>query len=142
MKFDRVKSAVNGEELDEIPVSVWWHFPDRDIEARSLCRVQLVFQERFDPDLMKVCSSGGYPSLAFGAEIEYYGSPTGAPRTKVPRIRSDEDWWTVEELDVTDGILGEMLRAIECISKGARESRTLGPDGLLASNDMPKDRGK
>jgi len=102
--------------LDEIPVSVWWHFPGRDLDARSLCREQLAFQERFDPDLMKVCPSGGYPSLAYGAEIEYYGSPTGAPRTKVPRIRSSEDWWTVEELDVTDGVLGETLRAIECIS--------------------------
>lgn len=117
MKFDKIKTAVKGEELDEIPVSVWWHFPEGDLDARSLCRMQLAFQRRFDPDLMKVCPSGGYPSVAFGAEIEYYGSPTGAPRTKVPKIRSAEDWAALEELDVQDGILGEMLRAVERIGE-------------------------
>lgn len=117
MKFDRIKAAVEGEELDEIPVSVWWHFPERDLDAQSLCRMQLAFQRRFDPDLMKICPSGGYPSVAFGAEIEYYGSPTGAARTKVPKIRSAEDWAAIEELDVQDGILGEMLGAVECIGE-------------------------
>ncbi|RLI09131.1 uroporphyrinogen decarboxylase [Candidatus Bathyarchaeota archaeon] len=117
-KFDKIRAAVEGEELDEIAVSVWWHFPGRDLNARDLCEMQLEFQRRFDPDLMKVCPSGGYPSIAFGAEIEYYGSPTGAPRTKVPRIRSAEDWGALEELDVQDGVLGEMVRAVECIGRG------------------------
>ena len=106
MKFDKIESAVKGEELDEIPVSIWWHFPRRDLEADSLCERSLAFQRRFNPDLMKVCPSGGYASIAWGAEIEYYGKATGAPRTKVPRIRSLEDWGSLEELDVNDGILG------------------------------------
>lgn len=122
MKFDKIKAAMRGEELEEIPVSVWWHFPGRDLEAESLCEMQLAFQRRFDPDLMKVCPSGGYPSVAFGAEIEYYGSPTGAPRTRVNRIRSAEDWEALEELDVQDGVLGEMLRAVECIGAGLEGS--------------------
>lgn len=115
MKFDKIKAALRGSGLDEIPVSVWWHFPGWDLKAESLCEVQLAFQRRFDPDLMKLCPSGGYPSVAFGAEIEYYGSPTGAPRTSVHIIRSAEDWGTLEELDVQDGVLGEMLRAVECV---------------------------
>jgi len=118
MKFDKIKAAVKGEDLDEIPVSIWWHFPERDLDAKELCEVQLAFQRRFDPDLMKVCPSGGYPSLAFGAEIEYYGSPTGAPRVRTPSIKSTEDWGALEEFDVQDGVLGEMLRAVECIGEG------------------------
>ncbi|MFQ6053373.1 MAG: uroporphyrinogen decarboxylase family protein, partial [Candidatus Bathyarchaeia archaeon] len=118
MKFDKIEAAVRGEVLDEIPVSVWWHFPERDLDGESLCRAQLAFQRRFDPDLMKVCPSGGYPAVACGAELAYYGAPPGAPRTSVPTIRSPEDWWTVEALDVQDGVLGEMLRAIECIGEG------------------------
>jgi len=118
LKFDKIKAAMRGGDLDEIPVSVWRHFPGRDLEAESLCEMQLAFQRRFDPDLMKLCPSGGYPSVAFGAEIEYYGSPTGAPRTRVHRIRSAEDWGALEELDVQDGVLGEMLRAVECVAAG------------------------
>lgn len=118
LKFDKIKTAIKGEDLDEIPVSVWWHFPERDLDTVNLCEMQLAFQRRFDPDLMKVCPSGGYPSVAFGAEIEYYGSPTGAPRVKSQSIRSSEDWGTLEELDVQDGVLGEMVRATECIGDG------------------------
>lgn len=117
MKFDRIEAAVKGEEVDEVPVSVWRHFPGRDLEAGSLCESSLAFQRRFDPDLMKVCPSGGYASIAWGAEIEYYGSPTGATRTRVHRIRELEDWGTLERLDVSDSILGEMTSAIECIGR-------------------------
>ena len=118
MKFDKIKAAIKGEDLEEVPVSVWWHFPERDLDAENLCEAQLAFQQRFDPDLMKVCPSGGYPSVAFGAEIEYYGSPTGAPRIRTPSIKSTEDWGALEELDAQDGILGEMLEAVECIAEG------------------------
>ena len=118
MKFDKIKAAIKGEDLEEIPVSVWWHFPESDLDAENLCEAQLAFQQRFDPDLVKVCPSGGYPSVAFGAEIEYYGSPTGAPRVRTPSIKSTEDWGALEELDAQDGILGEMLEAVECIAEG------------------------
>jgi len=118
LKFDKIKAAIKGENLDEIPVSLWWHFPGRDLDAESLCEAQLAFQQRFDPDLMKVCPSGGYPSVAFGAEIEYYGSPTGAPRVRTPSVKTAEDWGALEELDVQDGVLGEILSAIECIGEG------------------------
>lgn len=118
MKFDRIESSVKGEELDELPLGVCWHFPEKCLEAKSLCEASLAFQRRFDPDLMKVCPSGGYTSMVWDAEIEYYVKATEAPRIKVHRIMELEDWGTLEELDVNDGILGEMTWTIECIGKG------------------------
>ncbi len=115
MKFEKVRSAMLGEEIEEVPVSLWRHFPGMDLEAASLCRAQLSFQRRFDLDLLKLCPSGGYASLAFGAEIEYYGSPLGAPRTKVYRVKDLEDWASLDEPDVQSGVLGEMVGAVECV---------------------------
>lgn len=117
MRFEKIRSAMVGEELDEIPVSLWRHFPGMDLEASSLCKAQLSFQRRFDPDLIKLCPSGGYASLAFGAEIEYYESPMGAPRTKVYRVRDAEDWASLDEPDVQGGVLGEMIRAVVCVNE-------------------------
>ncbi|MBS7637537.1 hypothetical protein KEJ49_01405 [Candidatus Bathyarchaeota archaeon] len=97
MKFEKIRSVILGEELDEIPVSLWRHFPGMDLDASSLCRAQLSFQRRFDPDLMKLCPSGGYASIAFGAEIEYYDSPIGAPRTRVYRVKDAEEWASLDE---------------------------------------------
>lgn len=117
MKFEKIRSAMAGEEPDEIPVSLWRHFPGMDLEASSLCRAHLSFQRRFDPDLIKLCPSGGYASLAFGAEIEYYDSPLGAPRTRVYVVRDAEDWASLDEPDVQGGVLGEMIRAAERLNE-------------------------
>lgn len=117
MRFEKIRSAMLGEELDEIPVSLWRHFPGSDLDAPSLCRAQLSFQRRFNPDLIKLCPSGGYASVAFGAEIEYYDSPVGSPRTRVYRVRDAEDWASLDEPDVHGGVLGEMVRAVECVNE-------------------------
>lgn len=117
MKHDIIKAVLRREELEAVPVALWRHFPQKDLEADSLCKQTVEFQKRFDCDLLKVCPSGGYASIAWGAKIEYYGKETGAPRTRIPRIRKLEDWGSLEELDVNDGILGEMTKSIECIGK-------------------------
>lgn len=117
MRFEKIRKAMLGEELDEIPVSLWRHFPSMDLEASSLCRAQLSFQRRFDSDLIKLCPSGGYAALAFGAEIEYYDTPLGAPRIRVYRVRDAEDWASLDEPDVHSGVLGEMIKAVECVDE-------------------------
>jgi uroporphyrinogen decarboxylase len=108
---------MSGETMGEIPVALWRHFPRDDFKAETLCTRHVEFQRRFDPDLLKYSPSGGYPTVAFGAEIEFYENFIGAPRTKNYRILSLEDWQTLEELDVGSGILGEMLKSVELLSE-------------------------
>jgi len=108
--------------MEEIPVSLWKHFPIDDLKAESLCSRHLELQRRFDLDLVKFSPSGGYAPMAFGAEIEYYNSIEGAPRVKKYRINTVEDWEELEELDVQEGILGEMLRGVELYAKTTDDS--------------------
>jgi len=127
-KFEKIKAVIKGEFLEEIPISLWHHFPKDDLKAESLVGKAMAFQERFDSDFMKFSPSGAYPHLAFGAEVEYYASMeeeiralgvyNGVSRVTKHRINSLEDWETLEEVDVNEGILGEMLRAVKLV--GAR----------------------
>jgi len=136
-KFDLIKATIRGEtvygdmdatqRLQIIPISLWHHFPRDDLKAESLVEKALAFQERFDSDFMKFSPSGAYPHLAFGAGVEYYGSVeeevkatgfyNGVPKVTKTRINSLEDWDTLEELDINEGILGEMLRAVKLMGE-------------------------
>lgn len=127
-KFEKIKVAIKGEPLDEIPISLWHHFPRNDLKAELLVEKAMAFQERFDSDFMKFSPSGAYPHLAFGAEVEYYASMEeeiealgvydGVSKVTKLRINSLDDWETLEEVDINEGILGEMLRAVKLM--GAR----------------------
>jgi uroporphyrinogen decarboxylase len=126
-KFEKIEAAIRGEPLEEIPMSLWHHFPRDDLKAERLVDRAMAFQERFDSDFMKFSPSGAYPHLAFGAEIEYYpsmeeeikalGVYNGVPKVTKLRINSLDDWETLEEVDINEGILGEMLRAAKLIAE-------------------------
>lgn len=136
-KFDKIKAAIKGippeetvignEGIQSIPISLWHHFPRDDIHADSLVEMEMAFQERFDSDFMKFSPSGAYPHLAFGSEVEYYASAEeevkalgiydGVAKVTKRRISTVEDWETLEEVDINEGILGEMLRAVKLIGE-------------------------
>jgi len=126
-KFEKIKAAIRGESLEEIPISLWHHFPRDDLKAKSLVERAMAFQERFDSDFMKFSPSGAYPYLAFGAEVEYYtsmeeeiralGVYNGVSKVTKLRINSPDDWEALEEVDINEGILGEMLRAAKLVGK-------------------------
>jgi hypothetical protein len=67
-KFAKIRATLRGEDLGELPVSLWHHFPVDDLHAERLVKKELAFQERFDSDFMKFSPSGAYPYIAFGAE--------------------------------------------------------------------------
>jgi uroporphyrinogen decarboxylase len=127
-KFARIRATLSGEDLGELPVSLWHHFPVDDLHAERLVEKEMAFQERFDSDFMKFSPSGAYPYIAFGAEVEYYpsveeevkatGVYDGVSRVTKNRINSLDDWETLEEIDVNSGVLGEMLKAVRLIGEG------------------------
>ena len=127
-KFAKIRAILRGDDVGELPVSLWHHFPVDDLHAERLVEKEMAFQERFDSDFMKFSPSGAYPYLAFGAEVEYYSSAEeemkvmgvydGVSRVTKNRIKSLGDWGTLEEIDVNSGVLGEMLKAVRLIGEG------------------------
>ncbi len=77
-KRERVLAAVARQPVDRPPVAFWRHVPDVDHTAAGLADAMLDFHRPWDPDLIKVMSSGVYCVEDWGCTVAYQGSPNGA----------------------------------------------------------------
>ncbi len=116
-KFDLLKEKLRGnEEIEELPVALWKHFPQYDLDPRSLAEAHMNFQVKFDLDLLKISPHGRYPVIDFGCTLGDVDPITGSRRCQKCRIKKGEDWEEVEEVDVSSGEYGKQLRVYELIA--------------------------
>ena len=113
---ERVMASLRGEDVDRPPVSMWRHFFDRETTAGGIAEAMLDFQGRHDWDFMKVNPRASYHAEDWGLRVAYNHS--GPPSVAATPIGAPEDWLRLERLDVTQGVLGEHLRALEAIARG------------------------
>lgn len=117
-KFDFINEAFSGSGFtDNVPVSVWKHFPNDDRTPKGLAQKELEFQQRFDPDLKKISFHGRYCCVDFGCKAYYDGSLSGSTNCKEHAIAAIEDWETLEPVDVNDGEFGDQVKAVELLNK-------------------------
>jgi uroporphyrinogen decarboxylase len=110
---ERLGLAINGEEMDRPPVSLWRHFPDEDQTAEGLANATLHWQDSFEFDFIKFMPPGDYPTIDWGAESQFEGSPGGTRRTTTFPVNSAEDWELLGPVDVERGFNGVMLDAVQ-----------------------------
>jgi uroporphyrinogen decarboxylase len=120
-KFDIIEKLKKGEKMDQVPVSLWKHFPIDDLRAEPLCKRHIELQRRYDLDLVKFSLSGGYMNVAFGAEIEYTNSTEGAATVTKYAVNDVQDWERLKEPSIQKGILAEMLNGMKLYSKAAKD---------------------
>jgi uroporphyrinogen decarboxylase len=111
---ERVRAALNGEEVDRVPVSMWRHFYGSETSPETLAAAMLDFQDRFDWDFMKVNPRASYHVEDWGVRVEYHGD--AHPRVVGTPVRNPADWLKVRVLDINRGVLGEHLAALEAIA--------------------------
>ncbi len=121
-KRERIHAAICGEPVDQVPRALWRHFPRIDQTAEGLAAAVVEFQRRYDFDLVKVTPTSGYPAEAWGARLEHRDNEEGTRRYLSRPVQATADWHKLPRLDVTQGVLGRELRALELIRA------ELGPD--------------
>lgn len=109
---ERVSAALRGETVDRPPVSLWCHFPERDQTAADLTAATLGWQNQFRFDLVKFMPAGDYPTIDWGAESAFQGSPNGTRQTTRFPVTAPADWQRLSPLAVRRGFLGIMLEAV------------------------------
>lgn len=119
---ERIEAVLRGERPDRVPIALWRHFPGDDETAEGLARATAAFQQEFQWDLVKVTPASGYPAEAWGAELRPADNAEGTREYLSRPVRRPEDWRTLQELDVTQGVYGRELQALRLI----RES--VGPE--------------
>jgi len=116
----RVRAAIAGEPADAVPVSLWRHFPERDLEAESLAAATVTWQRRFDFDFVKLMPPGDYPVIAWGGASEYRGNPSGTRTVTRYPVQQPGDWATVRERPVDRGMLRTVIESARLVVQELR----------------------
>jgi len=116
--WERVRAALNGKEVDRLPVSMWRHFFTRESSAESLAEAMLEFQDRFDWDFMKVNPRASYHVEDWGVNMKYDGD--AEPIMVEAPVKTPGDWLKLKVLDVNKGVFKEQLSALELIARGLK----------------------
>ncbi len=131
-KGERVRAALAGGPVDRIPISLWRHFPDLDLNPTALAEALLAFHRRYDLDFMKVMPNGVYCVEDWGCETAYRGESNGARTCVRHAVRGIEDWGRLGPLDPSAGALG---RELSCL--GAMHSARVDDAPILQTIFSP-----
>ena len=111
-RWERVQAALEGAEVDRIPISLWKHYHLQDRAPGRLAAATLALHRQFDTDLIKLTPSGLYPIQDWGATIEYGMDDETMPLAVQPVVATARDWQTLPRLDVRQGALARELETI------------------------------
>lgn len=118
--WQRIEATLSGEKSDRIPVSLWRHFPECDLNAGRLVAHTLTWQRKWAFDLVKFMPSGTYGVEDWGAITAYDGAPNGAREVLKPAIDEPEDWLNLARLDVTKGVYAQQNLALQAVARELR----------------------
>jgi uroporphyrinogen decarboxylase len=117
-KRERVDAALAGEPVDRIPISLWRHFPDIDLDPTALAEALLDFHRRYDLDFIKVMPNGVYCVEDWGCETAYQGGSIGARTCVRHAVRRIQEWSTLQPLDPSKGALARELTCLRAVARG------------------------
>lgn len=115
--WERVEAALARREVDQVPVSLWRHFPNEDQSASALADSTLAWHEAHKLDFIKLMPPGDYATIDWGARSEYQGAPGGTRETTWYPIQSPDDWGRIERVDPSTGFNAEVIAAASLVRR-------------------------
>lgn len=120
-KHERIKAALNFEEVDRVPINLWMHFSDKDINPKSLAECQVEHARKFDFDFIKLMPFGLYCVEDWGAQVKYYSERDRPPILSKPGIEQAEDWKKLQVLPAIYGTYGKQLQLAQYVSEQVKD---------------------
>lgn len=122
-KLKRVRAALRGEAVDRPPYSFWTHMPGIDLDPHRLAGESAAFALRYDVDFVKSMPNGLYCVEDWGCVCDYSEvARGGVARVVKPAVSDEQDWDTLERLDITTGSYGRELQHLaELIERVGRD---------------------
>lgn len=111
----RMEALVSNEQIDQIPVALWKHFPVDDQSPERLAAATIQFQNTFSFDFIKVSPSSSFCLRDWGAKDVWNGDPEGTRDYQGAVIKKPEDWQNLPRLDPEKGSLGKQLECLKII---------------------------
>ena len=115
--WQRIAAAAAGEPVDRLPISLWRHFPEDDLDPAKLAGHMVSWQRKWDFDLVKFMPSGTYGVEDWGAVTAYRGAANGARAVVKTGLARAEDWPRLARLDPRKGVLGQQVEALRLAAR-------------------------
>lgn len=119
---ERVLAALDGSEVDRVPIGFWVHNFARENTAADLAEETARFVATYDWDFAKVQSRASYFAEGWGNQYVFSSEPTVAPTLIAHGCRSIDDLARLEPLPLDHPVLAEQQDALR-LTRAA-----LGPD--------------
>lgn len=115
-KIERIRAAINGEEVDKLPYAFWSHLPGIDLDPEKLAKETYDFYKKYDIDFVKTMNNGMYSIEDFGCKIDYSQVPLGgvAKIVETPILCGD-DWTKIKSVKITEGSLARELYSLKLL---------------------------
>jgi uroporphyrinogen decarboxylase len=110
--WERINAAIAGQPVDRLPVSLWRHFPNIDLDPAKLAKACVDWQRTYDFDLVKFMPAGTYGVEDWGARTAYLDLPTGTRTVTRHGVTSAEEWPRLPLLSPRQGRLGLEVEAL------------------------------
>lgn len=143
-KWQRVRAALAGEQVDRPPASFWGHDYVREWTSQDLADATLERLRRYDWDFIKVNPRATYYAEAWGNQYRPSGLPGSGPVNADYVLKAAADLASLKVLKVKAGPFGEQVEALRLIG-GALEGEVpflqtvfspLAVIGRLANGDL------
>lgn len=115
-KRERLENAIQGDEVDRVPVSLWRHWPGDDQRATDLAEATIAFQRRWDFDFVKITPASSFCVTDYGVQDRWVGSLEGTREYSKRAVERSLDWTELRVLDPDRGALGRQLEALRIIN--------------------------
>lgn len=114
---ERVRAALAGEEVDRVPVSVWFHFSAVDQDPVSLAEAEADLVEKYDYDFIKMMPFGNYGIQDFGAKLDIFCQPNKPVLLAEPGVKCIDDYWNLKPISGLQGTYGKQVEFARILSK-------------------------
>jgi uroporphyrinogen decarboxylase len=108
-KKERVIAAINKQEVDRIPFSIWYHVPHVDQDPVQLAEVQIEQAHSYDLDFIKMMPFGNYGAHDYGLSCTFYCTETQPVLERKFAIDDVKEWTELEPLPGNFGNHGKQL---------------------------------
>lgn len=112
----RIKAMLNGEKVDRLCTSAWWHMPMVDKVPKDLAKATIDFVENNQFDFVKMMYNTSFFCQDFGMEVEYSKNPyEWRPQIRRHAAVHVRDFCDIPLPDPAKGNLGRQLEATKYV---------------------------
>lgn len=114
---ERVQAALNKQEVDRIPFSVWYGCPHLDQDPRALAEEEVRQAREYGVDFIKMNPNALYVSQDYGLSLQFFCTPTQGAKVRKYGIDDVKEWGDLKTLPATYGTYGKTLQIAHYIKK-------------------------